>query len=136
LADSDNREGRIDTFIEHLRDQFNMDGENALVLALRVLSDRLDPNDKCHQDLLELMSKLERLFDTERNEKQVINVAESCTSPQVYNSLEAQVGNTEDLKLRSVPVRGYRAKEVVDEEGRIRRLVIQETVDGKPIESI
>ncbi len=54
LPQADNPTGRVESIIDFLHNQHNDVDENALVLLLRVLHERLDPGDACHQRLVDL----------------------------------------------------------------------------------
>jgi hypothetical protein len=59
IPDNTPSRGRqVDAFIEALRDQRSAQGENALVLFLRVLADHTSPGDSCHQDLAQRATEL------------------------------------------------------------------------------
>ncbi len=60
LPEADNAADRVETVIEFLYKQSSKTGENALVLFLRILSERLDPGDACHHRLLSLAGTLEQ----------------------------------------------------------------------------
>ncbi len=60
LPQADNPSGRVESVIDFLHNQYNDVEENVLVLLLRVLSERLDPGDACHQRLADLASEFER----------------------------------------------------------------------------
>ena len=51
---------RVGVVIGYLVDKYNTEQENALVLLLRVLSDRMDPGDICHRDLAQVADRLEQ----------------------------------------------------------------------------
>ncbi len=53
---------QVDAIVEFLCDKYNEARENALVLLLRVLSDRTDPGDVCHRQLAALANELEQVF--------------------------------------------------------------------------
>ena len=57
LPEADNITVRVERTIEFLHNQYNNVGENALVLLLDVLSERLDPTDDCHPRLANLASR-------------------------------------------------------------------------------
>jgi hypothetical protein len=58
LPEADNRESRVQLLIKFLHDQYSDTDESALVLLLRVLSDRALPGDACHRELAELAHAL------------------------------------------------------------------------------
>ncbi len=60
LPEAFSRAERVDAVIAYLLDQYNRDGENALLLFLHVLSDRSHPADACHRQLRELADALSR----------------------------------------------------------------------------
>lgn len=60
LPQADNIVARVEKVIDFLHNQHNDVGENALVLFLYVLSERLDPKDACHQRLVNIAKELER----------------------------------------------------------------------------
>ena len=59
LPEADNPTGRVDQLIAYLHKQYNTAGENVLGLFLRVLADRTDLQNLCHQQLAELAAELE-----------------------------------------------------------------------------
>jgi hypothetical protein len=59
LPQADSRIGRVERVIDFLHNQYNDVGESALVLLLRVLSERLDPGDACHHRLAKLADELD-----------------------------------------------------------------------------
>ncbi|GAB4537166.1 MAG: hypothetical protein Kow0063_23520 [Anaerolineae bacterium] len=64
LPQASNPAGRVDATIDFLRERRRADTrENALVLLLRVLSERLDPGDECHLRLVELAGELAQVFE-------------------------------------------------------------------------
>jgi hypothetical protein len=60
LPEANNPSERVEGIIGFLHSRHNTSGENALVLLLCVLSERLDPGDACHQRLADLASEFER----------------------------------------------------------------------------
>ena len=60
LPQADNHLSRVDTHIYFLHNQHNVTQENALVLLLRVLSERLDVGDACHHHFVSAADALER----------------------------------------------------------------------------
>ena len=56
----DNPTSRVQAIIDFLYHRHNTHAENALVLLLRVLSDRTNPHDACHRQLAGLADELER----------------------------------------------------------------------------
>ena len=54
------REQRVEQTMSVLREQYNVDHENALVLLLNVLSEREDPGSEFHWDLTNLAGKVAR----------------------------------------------------------------------------
>lgn len=60
LPQADNIIGRVEKVIDFLHNQYDAQGENALVLLLHVLSTRYDPGDACHQRLADLASEFEQ----------------------------------------------------------------------------
>jgi hypothetical protein len=59
LPQANNPNSRVQAIVEFLYDRFSQAGENAVVSLLRVLSERTDPGDACHQRLADLADKLE-----------------------------------------------------------------------------
>ena len=57
-----NKTERVESIISCLLNKYNTRHENALVLLLHVLSDRISPEDACHQRLIELADALENEF--------------------------------------------------------------------------
>jgi hypothetical protein len=53
-----NRTERAAMLLDTLHDQADAQGENALVLLLRVLADQTDPSNACHRQLIELADEL------------------------------------------------------------------------------
>jgi hypothetical protein len=51
VPEATNRQGRVQALIAFLADRYNVQGQNALVLLLRVLRERVDPGDRLHHDL-------------------------------------------------------------------------------------
>jgi hypothetical protein len=60
LPQAGNLAARVQAVVEYLHDRYNAAGDNALVLLLCVLSERIDPGDACHQRLAGLAAELER----------------------------------------------------------------------------
>ncbi len=60
LPEALSRAERVDAVIAYLLDRYNRDGENALILFLRVLSEQFWQADACHQQLGELAEELSR----------------------------------------------------------------------------
>lgn len=60
IASGDSQATRVDLTIAALVTRYNTQRENALVLLLRVLSERMDPGDTCHHELAEVADLLER----------------------------------------------------------------------------
>ena len=58
LPQTTNITARVTQMISLLMIRSNTEGENALVLFLQVLSDRIHPDDKLHHDLVDLANKL------------------------------------------------------------------------------
>jgi hypothetical protein len=54
--------GRVEGVVEFLFQQHHVNGENGLVLFLTVLSERLEPEDACWQELTSLARALRALF--------------------------------------------------------------------------
>ncbi len=54
MPHAEDPQARVNFVIEFLQDQESADGENALVLLLRVLSEQKDPGDACHRRLSQL----------------------------------------------------------------------------------
>lgn len=75
--------GRVDALISHLIDRQNVEQENALVLFLRVLSERMDPDDICHHDLAHAADRLEAALKGEEP------VESKPRQPDVYAYYEA-----------------------------------------------
>lgn len=61
LPVANNPSAQVDLTINHLADQYRANGENALVLLLRVLATRYDSSVDIHGQLLNLAERLERL---------------------------------------------------------------------------
>lgn len=59
LPQAHTRTERVDATVDLLHDKYTDQQENALVLFLRVLSERIDPGDACRQRLVELADELE-----------------------------------------------------------------------------
>jgi len=78
---------RVDAIISYLSDKHNTQQENALVLFLRVLSERVDPGDICHQDLAQAADRLEQELGRPRTGSGSIT-ADAVIS-DVYSSYEA-----------------------------------------------
>ncbi len=57
-------ERRVQAIIAYLHDQYNVDGENALGLFLRVLNEQMDPALACYRDLAQLARELESARQT------------------------------------------------------------------------
>ena len=62
LREANNATDRVRLNVEYLCQQYNSDGENALALLLRVLSDHKPADDACHQKLARLADEIELLF--------------------------------------------------------------------------
>ena len=62
LPGADSRQDRVDLTIDFLLSQYTNDGANGLILFLQVLSERVDPNDACHQRLIKLVDGLNRPY--------------------------------------------------------------------------
>lgn len=60
LPEALSRAERVDAVIAYLLDQYNRDGENALILFLRVLSEQFWQADACHHQLRELADELSK----------------------------------------------------------------------------
>lgn len=60
IPETDNPKERVECIVSSLCDQFNTEHQNALVLFLRVIADRRDPVDSCHQCLSNLANELEQ----------------------------------------------------------------------------
>lgn len=58
LPRADNLAHQVDLIIDYLRNKYNKNGDNALVLLLRVLSEELDPRDRCHQRMVGLADEM------------------------------------------------------------------------------
>ncbi len=54
VSQADTPEARVNLLIDLLQSQSNAEGENALVLFLRVLTEQHDPDDACHRALARL----------------------------------------------------------------------------------
>lgn len=61
LPSAANAAARADLVVGYLVNKFRTDGENALILLLRELSDRYDPSDERNGRLLGLIDELERI---------------------------------------------------------------------------
>ena len=59
LPEANSADARVATMIDFLNARQNQDGENALVLFLRVLAERTPGGDRCHQQLLLLADRIE-----------------------------------------------------------------------------
>jgi hypothetical protein len=60
IPHADDPQTRVNFTIEFLQDQESAEGENALVLLLRILSGDKDPGDACHRRLVQLAHDLSR----------------------------------------------------------------------------
>ena len=69
LPQTDNATRRVEKVIYFLYDQHNDEGKNALVLMLRVLSERHDTGDDCHHRLAKLANELEHVVKSLRSER-------------------------------------------------------------------
>lgn len=58
LPEASSPEVRVDTLIATLDPRHNRHGEPALTLLLKVLAERTDPEDRCHQSLREVARQL------------------------------------------------------------------------------
>jgi len=79
--------GRADAIIGYLTDQYNTQQENALVLFLRVLSERMDPGDICHHDLAQAADRLEQ--EIARPYTVSSSITANAVIADVYSSYEA-----------------------------------------------
>jgi len=61
LPQANNLKSRVELLINYLGEQYNASRENALVLLLYVLGERILPSDNCHHELAELASEFEAL---------------------------------------------------------------------------
>lgn len=77
---------RVESVIYFLFHQHNDEGKNALVLLLRVLSERLDSKDACHHDLLKLADELEQVAKRLNSDKLKREEQQIQTFPQGANT--------------------------------------------------
>lgn len=63
LPSAPNRGARADLVVDYLVNRFRTDGQNALILLLKELSYRYDPDDELHGRLLGLIGDLERSYE-------------------------------------------------------------------------
>lgn len=75
LPEADNLKARVDMAISYLSNKGRTNGENALVLLLRVLGDRYNPPDERHDRLITLAEQLE--WYKQRSSKPEVSVLEA-----------------------------------------------------------
>lgn len=91
VPEANARGKRVDTLIENLHDQYNPQGENALVLFLRVLADRTSSGDACHHEFMTLATQLAAL---PMDDSAPIGTSAVPTTPPGQNINVGGTGNT------------------------------------------
>ncbi len=72
---------RVNAIISHLIDRHNTSQQNALVLFLRVLGERMDPGDVCHRDLGQAADMLEQELGQKPRNDETETVGATIQSP-------------------------------------------------------
>jgi hypothetical protein len=76
LPEAESRSNRVDAVIAFLLDKYNVKGENALVIFLRVLGEEIHPQDARYRRLLSLADELE-----EASSMSEVSIIESSSDP-------------------------------------------------------
>jgi hypothetical protein len=71
LPEATNTAKRVNLTIFYLLERYNTNGQNALVLLLKVLSDQKTCDDSCYGDLLALVKEMEALCDEQRTSEEL-----------------------------------------------------------------
>ncbi len=105
IPHADDPQTRVNFTIEFLQDQESADGENALVLLLRILSEDKDPGDACHRRLVQLAHDLSRaLSDFEASEDVIVPFVDVAGATGFVNREdELQRLNVERLRASRSP---------------------------------
>lgn len=119
IPQANSEAGRLSAVIDTLLERKNKQGENALVLFIQVLSERLDEADFCHEQLTGLAARLDR----ELTEPGVTE--EPQTAPDLFVAYEAglelllaRVGQAQPIYYEEVRVYQQR---LTDNITRVRR---------------
>ena len=125
-----NPAARVDTAIDFLIERHRADTqENALVLFLRVLSDRLDPADECHPRLVKLADQLEDALGGGSSTEQATRSAirSLALDTEITSEIEEMVREDQlaEALTRLSNVEGYR-REATLLIGRLNRIRKQE----------
>ena len=121
-----NPAARMDTALAFLIEKRRADTqENALVLLLRVLSDRLDPADECHPRLVKLADQLEDTLGGGSSDS--TSIRSLALDAEITSEIEEMVREDQlaEALTRLSNVEGYR-REATLLTGRLNRICKQE----------
>jgi CheY-like chemotaxis protein len=105
LPEANSPTARVEGVIDFLHDQYSNTGENALVLFLRVLSERLDSEDTCHHSLVNLADELEHEAKSpdsdkfESSETLIQTISQDVGVPSVIEANDSKIEEYEKLPL-------------------------------------
>jgi internalin A len=118
------RAERVDALISVLHERCNSLQENALVLFLRVLADRNDPDGVCRSELIKLASKLEYLLSADITSQLTQALSEQPTwldlSGQDLKTLPSELWQLQSLE--TLDLGDNRLTTLPQEIGRLRHL--------------
>jgi hypothetical protein len=83
--------GRVDETINFLHNKHRSDGSNALVLLLKIISDRLDPADECYHRVIDITNKLQLAFGVSSSLGQLTPESHTPGSPMTYVASDARL---------------------------------------------
>ena len=92
LLEASRKADRVDFAIADLSERYSVAGENALVLFLRALSERLHPDDECFHRLIELADELDRASRGDPSTARVVRQEANPTGqPMAFVAVDEQL---------------------------------------------